>query len=150
MHFHRDSSAKDGLRSICKSCATDRANKWYADNAERAKPMMVNRYHSRKELYLQIQKSWAARNMDKKLASMSKRRAAKISAIPKWFGELDELAFAEAHDLCKLRQLATGFKWHVDHVIPLISEKVCGLHTYSNISVIPAKLNLSKGNRFPS
>jgi len=90
---------------------------------------------------------WSAANPDKVRAHTSKRRAAKNSAIPYWFGELDELIMLEAADLCARREKTTGIKWHIDHQVPLISKKVCGFHIGCNIAVIPAKENTSKGNR---
>ena len=45
------------------------------------------------------------------------------------------------------RTKAIGFQWHVDHIVPLQSPIVCGLHTIENLQVIPGALNLAKGNR---
>ena len=61
--------------------------------------------------------------------------------------ELTQLVVAEAHDLRKLRNKTTGIVWHVDHILPLKGKNICGLHIWSNLQVIPAKVNLSKGNR---
>ena len=71
----------------------------------------------------------------------------KQSAVPPWFGELDEFVMQEAAELCKLRKIATGVDWNIDHIVPLISPIICGLHVAANIAVIPAKMNQSKGNR---
>ena len=62
--------------------------------------------------------------------------------------ELTEFAFSEARELCNLRKEATGFNWEVDHVVPLISKKVCGLHKWTNFAVIPASVNRSKQNTY--
>ena len=78
----------------------------------------------------------------------SKRRANQKSAIPLWFSELDDLITKEAFDLRKQRGNATGFKWHVDHIVPLQSKLVCGLHIGCNIQVIPAIGNHQKSNLF--
>lgn len=41
----------------------------------------------------------------------------------------------------------TGVQHHVDHIVPLTSNKVCGLHNEFNLRVIPATDNLIKANR---
>jgi 5-methylcytosine-specific restriction endonuclease McrA len=62
--------------------------------------------------------------------------------------EFTQLVTAECHDLRKRRNFATGFEWHVDHVIPLKGTKVSGLHIWSNLQVIPKTMNLQKGAIF--
>lgn len=59
--------------------------------------------------------------------------------------ELTQLVTAEAHELRKLRNMVTGFEWHVDHILPLKGKDVCGLHIWSNLAVIPKIENLRKG-----
>lgn len=78
------------------------------------------------------------------------RRRAKIKQVqPTWRdAELDGFVFTEAARLSKLRESVFGFKWHVDHIVPLNGKLVSGFHTSSNIQVIPAAVNLAKHAKF--
>lgn len=77
-------------------------------------------------------------------ASCARRRAKKLQATPKW---ATPFFITEAYRLAMLRSKVMGFKWHVDHIVPLRSSIVCGLHVENNLRVIPASQNQSKGNR---
>ena len=70
-------------------------------------------------------------------AKTNKRRAAKLNAIVAWTN-LEKIK--EIYKNCP-----KGF--HVDHIIPLVSDKVCGLHVENNLRIIPAEENISKGNK---
>jgi len=73
------------------------------------------------------------------------RDAAKRQAVPPW-AEKD--AIASFYQLASLVSDETGIRHHVDHIVPLKSKIVCGLHCYANLQVIPATENSSKGNRY--
>lgn len=78
-------------------------------------------------------------------AKLAVYRAKKFKATPLW---ADEFIMSEAYDLAQLRTNVMGFKWEVDHIVPLQSKVVCGLHTQDNLQVIPSRLNKSKGNHY--
>jgi len=73
--------------------------------------------------------------------------AAKGRAVPPWSDEFDRLVIEEIYDKAQLLMKITGAEWHVDHVVPLQSRLVCGLHTHANLLVVPGASNLSKSNR---
>lgn len=74
--------------------------------------------------------------------------ANKLTATPKWANDFDDFVAYEALDLARRRYATTGIRWHLDHAVPLQSKLVCGLHVHTNFQVIPAKANISKGNRY--
>lgn len=79
----------------------------------------------------------------------AKRRVRKMNCTPKWIDtDYESLFMIEIHSLAVLREVRSGFKWHVDHVIPLTSDTVCGLHCSDNLQLIPAAENLAKGNYY--
>ena len=83
----------------------------------------------------------------KALTSVRKRRHR--AATPKWVGADEKKAirqlYLEAQRLTKL----TGERYVVDHVYPLISDEVCGLHTLKNLRIMTQAENLIKSNKMP-
>jgi hypothetical protein len=87
---------------------------------------------------------WASNNKDSRQASDAKRKAAKIQATPEW---ADQAKIKEFYAAADFLGMVTGEWHHVDHIVPLRSTKVCGLHTEQNLQVLPASDNLRKSNR---
>jgi hypothetical protein len=81
------------------------------------------------------------------LARANKRRAAKLQALPKWLTPEQLEQIKELYTCAQMFKLYTGEEYHVDHIVPLQGENVCGLHVPWNLQVIPAKENLSKSNK---
>lgn len=90
---------------------------------------------------------WQQRHPDRAVAAVMKRDARKRQAYAQWDQEFTDFVAAEAAHLCRLRQEFTSIKWHVDHIIPIAGNEVCGLHVWNNLQVIPGVLNVRKGNK---
>lgn len=104
------------------------------------------RYRAKnRELSSQRAREWQKKNPAKCRALWAKRRSAKIQGTPYW---ANKFFIEEIHDLAIRRTISTGFKWHVDHDIPLRGKLVCGLHVENNLRVIPARHNLRKSNLY--
>lgn len=72
------------------------------------------------------------------------REAHILKATPAW---ANQKAIAEIYDRAA-EMRAAGNDVHVDHVVPLRGKNVCGLHVETNLRIIAATENLSKGARF--
>lgn len=76
----------------------------------------------------------------------ARRRAAERQALSPFDEDLFELVEHEAYALAQRRTRMTGVRWVVDHIIPLQSEIVCGLHNEYNLAVITEAANGRKKN----
>lgn len=141
----------EGLRcstdASCVECALQTSRQWKKDNKEAHHAYNAKWRKTDKGIVVGRRKdaAYASRNPDKVTAKCSRRRATKLQATPDW-----GIAFfiEEAYALAKLREQVVGGKWHVDHIVPLKSKLVCGLHVEHNLRVIPAQHNISKGNKY--
>ena len=87
---------------------------------------------------------WRKAFPEKGSAKTAAYRARKLKATPSWADPVLILAFYEEAQRLTLK---TGIVHHVDHMVPLQSKKVCGLHTQDNLCVLVGSDNISKSNR---
>lgn len=153
--FRADSRYADGLGSWCKECHRARNSDWAKENRARlteksalwraANPKKAQEVALRSSRKLSKQRAaysyeWTRANRDKRRATTAKRKAAKLQATPKWANMTKIAAFyAAAPAGCD-----------VDHIVPLVSPFVCGLHCEANLQYLPSAENQSKRNfRWP-
>jgi hypothetical protein len=87
---------------------------------------------------------WRNANPEKCVATLARYRASKLKATPKWSEKTDiESIYAES----TMRSKTEGVKYQVDHIVPLQSELVCGLHCFANLQILTRAENIRKGNR---
>lgn len=145
-------------REICRKAV----QKWRASNLDKVREKSKTQYYADRERNIERAKlwnasnperfrescrRWANKNPQKLRAYERNRKLAKIERTPPWYGEFDQFVFEEAFSLARQREEMTGIGWHVDHMLPLRGRRVSGLHAGINAQVIPAALNLSKGNK---
>ena len=146
--FRKDSNS---YRKNCKTCGNKYHKAWQKANPEKGRAKVnawrkanperwqANRKAWRKanrEKERHTQQNWERANPEKRRAYCARRRAAKLQATPAW-ADLQEIQ--DFYVACPPGH-------HIDHIFPLISDKMCGLHIRSNLQYLPAKENLSKGN----
>lgn len=158
--FSAQAKGKFGVTSICKACTSERGRRWHAENRERSleNKTAYNRANAaRVQSYAkswrqknsvrvkELAAAWCDANPDKKRASTAKRRAALLRAIPAW-ARMDDIErfYKLADDLTR----KTGVKAQVDHLVPLQSPLVCGLHCAANLTVLSETHNKRKGNLY--
>ena len=149
----------------CTTCANQTALTWAKNNPGRAKEITTawnvknkDREAARARVwrsknqstYKRMVKEWREKNAVQYKAYMNlqavKRHTAKLKRTPEWLNQGHLLEINSVYNYCSaLRRI--GLEFHVDHIVPLQGKDVCGLHVPWNLQVIPAKDNLTKGNR---
>jgi hypothetical protein len=81
----------------------------------------------------------------KTLTSLRKRRHR--NATPKWLTAKQKTEIRQLYQIAITMSKTTGERYVVDHIIPLISDEVCGLHVPWNLRVITQEENLRKSNK---
>ncbi len=79
------------------------------------------------------------------LNSVRKRRHK--NATPPWITPEQKIAIRSLYLNAQTLTKITGERYVVDHIVPLISDEVCGLHVPWNLRVITQEENLKKSNK---
>ncbi len=114
----------NGKSRRCKPCHKAKNDRYYLDNKEKVDARRMERYYE---------------DPAKNAAYTADYRARKLQATPEWVDQKEiQLIYSIAHE--------KGLE--VDHIVPLRSELVCGLHVQDNLRCIPSDLNKFKLNRY--
>ncbi|TFH10339.1 MAG: hypothetical protein E4H14_02700 [Candidatus Thorarchaeota archaeon] len=135
--------------------ANQRVKEWIKNNPERRKEQLASRYehyktegrldeyygNTDKEQNRKRSKRWRELNTGQVSAQIAHRRALKLQAVPVW-AEHEQIAalYGESRRLTE----TTGIAHQVDHIVPLKSNIVCGLHCKANLRIVTAEENNRK------
>jgi len=127
-----------------KDAETKKNAEWRAANLKRALENARAYGEANKDRLLITAAQWRERNKHKMNATVARRRAAKFLAVPSW---ADNKKMAVFYREALRITVETGVPHEVDHIVPLQSPYVCGLHCQNNLQVGTMTANRRKGNR---
>lgn len=173
--FYKRSSSKDGFCIWCRACmraykrvytnanadkvraynsgwrrnnpqkVKENAARFYQNNSEKVKETVRSFYRANSADKIKYQSEYKKINRDKTNADCAKRRAAKLRASPEWTS--DE-GIKQYYLIADYLSDFFGMEFNVDHIVPLQSDLVCGLHWEGNFSIMLGAWNIAKGNRW--
>jgi hypothetical protein len=145
--FNRNKTKTDGYHHTCSQCRKVERAKSYQKHREKVLLSNKKFKEDNPDYMREYLRSYYHRNKPLYYRHAVKRRATKLNATPNWLTEEHNNEIQQFYWLAKDLQAITGETYHVDHIVPLKGENVCGLHVPWNLQVLPADINLSKGNK---
>ena len=139
--FYKQSGGKYGLTSRCKVCHQASNSKWAQNNKAKrnqAARKLLENPEKKKRALLATQK-WRKNNLEYDAERQRQRKARLQQAVPKWYPQ-------EKDKIKKVYEKAKELGFTVDHIVPLKSDLVCGLHTWANLQLLESSLNSRKRN----
>lgn len=129
----------------CMDCNKKAVSTWRKKTGYKTDPEYAKRWRSENKDRLPVYET--RRNKGKLSANRIKKRAAMRNAVPKWLSDQDLELINKIYMHARDCTVSTGERYEVDHIVPIISDKVCGLHVPWNLQVLPMDMNRSKRNK---
>ena len=121
--------------------------RYRANNKETVKTRNSQYYIDNKAVRQAYDAAWCKLNPDKVAKNNSHRKRKLEQATPMWSEvEAIKLVYLKRNEYRKLY----GILYEVDHIIPIDSDTVCGLHVLANLQLLDKSLNSSKTNTYQS
>jgi 5-methylcytosine-specific restriction endonuclease McrA len=125
----------------------EKKHEWYAANKEQ----VIDRAKTRPaEQLREYRNVWKKNNKLQVLADNKVRRRKHRQATPPWITRKQKSEIRQLYEIAITMTKTTGEQYVVDHIVPLRSEIVCGLHVPWNLRVITQEENLKKSNKHNS
>lgn len=122
----------------------ERKHEWYQENRDQVVSAAATRPAHVKREY---QNAWKERNLVWVRADTKARRRKHREATPPWLSRQQKSQIRELYKMAITMTKTTGEQYVVDHIVPLRSDAVCGLHVPWNLRVITQEENLKKSNK---
>ena len=175
--FYKRKDSPDGYRNDCKLCrrsvssenyyvdqdlGKQKRREYYARLKAENPNLSAEIYARYRESSLEKSKQYYQDNIEERRAkqrhwsktnrgianALSKRyKLKKANATPLWLTPEQLYNMQCTYKVAAQLSETSNQKWHVDHIVPIRGKDVCGLHVPWNLQVLPAKMNMQKGNR---
>lgn len=124
----------------------------------------LDHYRKNTEYFRQHKKEWSAKNKEytrnytkmrlalypeKNRFYVGMRNQRQKQATPPWLTQQQIEQVRSIYFHARDCEIVSGEKYHVDHIVPIKGDNVCGLHVPWNLQVLPSDVNLSKANYMP-
>lgn len=123
----------------------EKSKQRYLANKAEILEMQKQRKIANPERWKEIMRKSFLKNPHKSRARVRAYQLAKQRATPAW---ANLFFIEEIYHLADLRTKALGIPHEVDHIVPINSPVVCGLHVEHNLQVISRDKNVAKSNNF--
>lgn len=76
------------------------------------------------------------------------RRVKRSKSMSKWLTKEHKQEIKDYYQVAQMLTEVTNIQYHVDHIIPIMHDKVCGLHVPWNLQILTEQDNRTKSNKF--
>ena len=122
----------------------DAKHDWYQSNKDKVIAAAQTRPAEQLRAY---RNAWKENNKVQVRADTKARRRKHREATPKWLSRKQRSEIRQIYQIAITMSQTTGEQYVVDHIVPLRSDEVCGLHVPWNLRVITQEDNLKKSNK---
>ena len=134
--YFKEYNKRDGIK--------DRKSDWYQANRD----AVIDRAKTRPvEKLREYRNVWKENNVLQVRADTKARRRKHRDATPPWLTRKQKTEIRQLYQIAITMTKTTGEQYVVDHIVPLRSPDVCGLHVPWNLRVITQEENLKKSNK---
>lgn len=139
-NYTKNKASKDKRSFYCKSCYSTMNKLTYKKTKHKRQ---TPEFKAKKALN---DKNYKLKNYKKIKAKKRAEKSLKRSRQPNWLSKTHKSAIKNIYLECQKVTKETQILHHVDHIIPLNSKIVSGLHVPWNLQIIPASANIKKSN----
>lgn len=137
-HPEERKAAKRNYYAAHRAMLQEKARAYFAAFPEKAKEKRRAKYAKDPEKAKRLAHAWYAKRPEMRAAQVARRASQKLQATPAW---------ANPTLIESFYRMAEVFGLHVDHIVPLRSKLICGLHVEHNLQLLTPLENSRKGNK---